>query len=392
MASEDSIILSLPTVGQGEVNLLVHPLILTTEWGLLRPPDLGPDGFLAYVNTANGEILASSGEVPSYEILQQSATAGQIRVAQASQNGDVLVIGEVPSSWALRNWKHELLLMVPITILSSGALMALALRLLQRSQGLDHDLSIGFKNEELVIHYQPINDLQTGDCVGCEALLRWYHPEQGVLPPGLFIPIAEKTGLINEIGEWLIKKIVMEKASLYERFPKLYTSINVSPNQLSSGSLDRIISWLLETDLCRPDRFVFEVTETIQVLKSGTNTSDTLARLRTLGARIALDDFGQGYSSLSYLHQFDIDQLKIDRFYVDSIHKDNQVTEIMETIIELGHRLGFTFVAEGIETEEQHQFLRDRGVQYGQGWLFSRPLPIRELEQYFIEHRPPEET
>ncbi|NJL46161.1 MAG: EAL domain-containing protein [Leptolyngbyaceae cyanobacterium SM2_3_12] len=275
----------------------------------------------------------------------------------------------------------------PITALCSGLLIALSIQFARQSEGLDHELTLGLKNQELVIHYQPILDLNTGACVGSEALLRWYHPEQGVLPPSLFIPIAEKTGLINDIGEWLIKQIAQEQAKLYDQFPGLYTSINFSPSQLDSGRLDPIISWLMNSNLCAPDRFIIEVTETPVVQSASSHASDSLARLRSLGMRIALDDFGQGYSGLSYLHRFDIDQLKIDLYYVAAINKEPQVVEILETIIALGHKLGLTLVAEGIETEEQLQFLRDRGVHYGQGWLFSRPVPIPEFERYLTTHR-----
>lgn len=387
---KESIILSLPTQGQGEVNALVNPFILTVEWGCPFPSDLGPDGFFAYINRKTGEILAGSGRLPTdanINLNQKNLNqkTDPIRFAELSQNGDVLVIGVVSKAWILNNWKRELLFGGPITALCTGLLLTLFIRLSQRSQSLDHELNIGLRNQEFVVHYQPIINLETGKCVGSEALLRWRHPEQGVLLPDIFIPIAEKTGLINTIGEWLIKRIVQEQAPLYNQFPELYTSINLSPKQLHSGSLDKVILWLLEINLCTLDHFVFEVTETVPAPSSNTNIPETLARLRNLGMRVALDDFGQGYSGLSYLHQFDVDQLKIDRFYVAAINNNPQVTAILETIIELSNRLGFTLVAEGIETEEQRQFLRDRGVHFGQGWLFSRPMPIQEFERFLIE-------
>lgn len=387
---EESIILGLPTQGQGEVNVVVNPLVLTTSWGSTLHLELGSDGFFAYVNQATGEVLAGSGDIPAGKDIQRSDSPGRMRVQQLSDQGDVLIVGEISRAWILKEWQQQLMIGGPITALCSGLLMALSIRFAQQSEGLDHELALGLKNEELVIHYQPIIDLQTGHCVGSEALLRWYHPNQGVLSPALFIPIAEKTGLINDIGDWLIKQIAQEQAPLYRQYPELYTSINFSPSQLHSGSLDSTIEWLMDTSPCTPDRFIVEVTETPMVMSTSTNASDTLARLRSLGMRVALDDFGQGYSGLSYLHRFDIDQLKIDLYYVAAINKQPQVVEILETIIELGHKLGFTLVAEGIETAEQLQFLRDRGVHYGQGWLFSRPVPIQEFERYLTTHQSPE--
>ena len=383
-----SIILSLPTQGQGEVNAVVNPLILTAEWGCPLPSELGPDGFFAYINRNNGEILAGSGRLPTNTSINLDQKTDQIRFAEISQNGNVLVIGAISKAWVLSGWKRELLFGGPITALCTGLLLSLFIRLSQQSQRVDHELSIGLRNQEFVVHYQPIINLETGECIGSEALLRWYHPVQGVLLPDLFIPIAEKTGLINEIGDWLIKKIIQEQEPLYNRFSNLYTSINLSPKQLRSGSLETVIMWLLEKNLSILNRFVFEITETVQVPDSDRNVLDTLARLRNLGMRVALDDFGQGYSGLSYLHQFDVDQLKIDRFYIAAININPQVVEILETIIELSHRLGFTLVAEGIETEEQRQFLCDRGVNYGQGWFFSRPMPIQEFERFLTERQP----
>jgi sensor c-di-GMP phosphodiesterase-like protein len=385
---EKSIILGLPTQGLGEVNALVNPIILTDPWGCVLSGSLGQDGFFAYVHLTTGQILASKGTVPPLEALHQNPPAHRLRVTQTSQTGEVLVIGEIAKSSVLSKWRRLLWVGGPITGLTSGLLVFLSTQMLRRSEGLDRELIIGLDNHELVIHYQPIIHLPTGTCVGSEALLRWYHPEQGVLAPNLFIPVAEQTGLINQIADWAVKQIAYEHITLYTRSPDLYTSINISPHQIHSGGLEQLLAWLQNNPFCQPYRFLFEVTETATVMGGGRNTTtaDTLARLRTIGARIALDDFGQGYSGLSYLHQLDVDVLKIDQLYVSAINRDPQLTSILESIIELGQKLGFTLVAEGIETEEQRQFLNQHGVEYGQGWFFSRPLPIQEYEQFLTSH------
>ncbi|WOD38194.1 EAL domain-containing protein [Nodosilinea sp. E11] len=388
---EESIILSLPTQGLGEVNALVNPIILTEPWGTDRSLHLGTDGFFAYINTRSGEVLAGIGNIPSLETIKHEEVNKLIRFSRTSYNGDVLVISEVPRSLVLKRWRRMLFISGPIATLCSGLMFVLALQLVKQLEGLDCELKIGLENKELVIHYQPILNLMTRECVGSEALLRWYHPKQGVLSPGVFIPVAEKTGLINKIGEWVVKQAAQEQEHLYNQYSDLYTSINVSPGQLNSGSLDNLINWFQQpsetNQLCQPSRFVFEVTESAAAIRSGTITTDILSRLRTLGSRIALDDFGQGYSGLSYLHQLDIDILKIDRFYVAAINKNSQITNILESIIDLGHKMGFTMVAEGIETEEQHLFLCSHHVEYGQGWLYSRPIPIQEFEQFLIKSR-----
>jgi len=388
---EESIVLSLPTQELGEVNALVHPIILTEPWGVDRSLHLGNDGFFAYINTKNGEILAGIGIIPSLETIKNEQTKNLIRFSRTSYNGDVLVISEVSKNWALKKWRRMLFISGPITALTSGLMFFGALQLINQLEGLDRELKSGLENKELVIHYQPILNLKTRECVGSEALLRWYHPEQGILSPGLFIPVAEKTGLINEIGKWVVMQVSQEQKQLYDKYLDLYTSINVSPGQLNSGSLDDLINWFQkpseENQPCQPHRFVFEITESAAAIRPGTITTDILSRLRTLGSRIALDDFGQGYSGLSYLHQLDVDILKIDRFYVAAINQNPQITNILESIIDLGNKMGFTMVAEGIETEEQHQFLCSRNVTYGQGWLYSRPVPIQEFELFLNRSR-----
>ncbi len=382
---EESIILSLPTEVQGEVNALINPVILTAPWGASQSCALSTDGFLAYINTRNGQVLAGQGNLPTLDTISLDQKAHRIQVSQTSQNGEVLVIAEVSKDWVLARWQRLLFLGCPVAALCSGIIFVLTTRMVKQSEGLDRELSIGLEQQELMVHYQPILDLQTEDCIGSEALLRWYHPEQGILPPSLFIPIAEKTGLINKIGAWVIQQVTHEQAPLYQKFSGLYTSINLSPAQLNSGNIDAVITWLQSlqlSDACTPHRFVFEVTETAAAIRPGTTTTDILARLRALGSRVALDDFGQGYSSLSYLHQLNIDILKIDQFYVAAIDKDPQIVTILESIIELGSKLQLTMVAEGIETEGQRLFLLNHGVKYGQGWLFSRPLPIQEFERF----------
>ena len=383
---EESLILALP-IDQGEVNVLVDPSILIADWGSSIPLELGPGGYFAYISKNTGQILSSLGDLPTGDISTLDGQEHYFQAMATSQRDDVLVVGGVSKSSIFRRWREQLLIVIPISVLCSGLLMVLLARLMKQSMALDHDLRIGLKNQELVAHYQPVVDLETGQYVGIEALLRWYHPQQGVLSPNLFIPIAEQTGLINLIGEWLIKTAAQEYADLFQAVPGFYISINVSPIQIRSGSLDQVITWLRNNNVVSPERFVFEVTESVIVHNYGTTASDALARLRQLGGRISLDDFGTGYSGLNYLHQFQVDQIKLDRFYVAAIHRDPLLTHILETIIDLGHKLEVTLVAEGIETEEQRQFLRERGVQYGQGWLFARPMPLQETKAAIYQNR-----
>ncbi len=255
----------------------------------------------------------------------------------------------------------------------------------RRMEAFDHDIKTGLNNDEFAMHYQPIIDMRTGKCAGSEALIRWKHPEQGALLPGLFIPSAEKTGLIGALGEWVIKQTIEEQHQLLEHSHLMYVSINLSPVQLNSGSFEKILSWLPEARIA-PSGFMFELTEAALIRETQTTALDTLTRVRDLGIRIALDDFGTGYSSLSQLHKFEFDYLKIDQQFVHGINKGIRTNSILKAIVELGHRLGVKILAEGVETKEQQEFLQELGVHYAQGWLFSMPLPIREFERYVYNH------
>jgi sensor c-di-GMP phosphodiesterase-like protein len=278
-----------------------------------------------------------------------------------------------------------------MTIISVFILFSIFIFLFRRTQALDYDLKTGLKDDEFELHYQPIVDMKTGACVGSEALIRWRHPEEGMLLPGLFIPSAEKTGLIGPIGEWIVKQAVNEQSPLFDGFPLEYVSINLSPIQLNSGSFDNTIKWLSEATLTT-ERFVFEITEKVTIRESQTTAMDALARVRKLGCSVALDDFGTGYSSLSNLLKFDFGYLKIDQQFVRGINQDIRTNSILEAITDLGHKLGVRIIAEGVETKEQREYLLTLGVQYGQGWLFSIPLPVREFENYLSRLGKPSET
>ncbi|MBE7382062.1 MAG: EAL domain-containing protein [Leptolyngbya sp. SIO1E4] len=226
-------------------------------------------------------------------------------------------------------------------------------------------------------------DLRTGRCIGSEALIRWQHSNQGLLLPSLFIPVAEKTGLIAEIGEWVIEKVIEEQSQLLKVYPDLYTAINLSPAQLNSGASNQTILRFLEKDCKIANNLVFEITEAILIEDDKTPALDTVARLRSLGARISLDDFGTGHSGISYLHKLGFDYLKIDRVYTSASDASSSIASILEGIIDFGRRLQVELIAEGIETEAQQQFLLNRDIRYGQGRLLAYPMPIREFE-YFL--------
>ncbi len=243
------------------------------------------------------------------------------------------------------------------------------------SRALQQDLSSAIEQRRAQFcTIQPQATIE-GEVIGLEALMRWNHPSRGLVPPGMFIPIAEETGLMLPIGEWVLREACREAAS----WPKpLQIAINLSPVQFRHGDLPALIhSILLETGL-QPDRLELEITESVLIDNFSKGTS-ILRRLKSLGVRIAMDDFGTGYSSLSYLQSFPFDKIKIDQSFISNVERNAQSATIVRAVIGLAKGLGLPVLAEGVETKEQLAFLTREACNQVQGYLIGRPYPI---EQY----------
>jgi diguanylate cyclase (GGDEF)-like protein/PAS domain S-box-containing protein len=241
---------------------------------------------------------------------------------------------------------------------------------------LHQDLSLAIKNGELSLHYQPQamarQTVATSEVIGFEALARWLHPVRGFVPPGDFIPLAEESGLIVEMGEWILREACREAASW--SMP-LQIAVNLSPAQFMHGDLVGLVhSILLETGLA-PDRLELEITEGV-LIEDFDRGLALLRRLKALGVRISMDDFGSGYSSLSYLQAFPFDKIKIDRAFVMNLGRSPQSAAIVRAVIGLGHGLEMSIVAEGVETQEQLSFLAEEGCDAVQGYFLGKPAPI----------------
>jgi diguanylate cyclase (GGDEF)-like protein/PAS domain S-box-containing protein len=232
------------------------------------------------------------------------------------------------------------------------------------------------ENDQLELHYHPIVCIETREIISCEALVRWRHPERGMIPPGDFIPLAEETGLINPIGERVLRKACRDAATWPEH---IKVSVNFSPVQFrKAGQIDMLRQVLAECGLA-PERLEVEITESV-LLHGNAENIKTLRQLRDLGAAVVLDDFGTGYSSLSYLRIFPFDKIKIDRSFVHELSGSPDSAAIVLAVANLGRNLGMKTVAEGIETEEQLALARTAGCTNGQGFLFGRPCVISELD------------
>jgi diguanylate cyclase (GGDEF)-like protein/PAS domain S-box-containing protein len=242
---------------------------------------------------------------------------------------------------------------------------------------VENDLRRAIEQEEFVVHYQPMVDLQTGELWGMEALVRWDHPERGLLEPSEFVPVAEESGLVIPMGEQVLKEACLRAKEWQEedpRVPRLMMSVNLSASQLSRMDLAETVERVLGETGLEGSRLTLDVTETVYVKVLAGNTA-ILDRLTDLGVRFSIDDFGTGYSSLSYLKRLPADAIKIDKSFVDGLGKDVEDTAVIRMIIELAHTLDLEVIAEGVETEEQVDLLKEMGCDLAQGYHFSKPLP-----------------
>ena len=243
--------------------------------------------------------------------------------------------------------------------------------------GLEADLREALVRQELFLCYQPLISLDDMCLAGFEALIRWQHPKRGIISPAEFIPIAEDTGLIIPIGQWVLETACRQAQQWHQQFPThpLFISVNVSGRQFSQTDLAEQIAQILESTQLNPKDLKLELTESV-VMDNVEASIEVLLKLKALNIQLGIDDFGTGYSSLSYLHRFPIDTLKIDRSFVMEMESPNGTAELVKTIIALGHNLGMNVVAEGIETESQSAKLRTLQCEYGQGYLFAKPRAI----------------
>ena len=250
---------------------------------------------------------------------------------------------------------------------------------------LRHALALG----EFLLHYQPQIDFQSGELIGCEALVRWNSPLQGLVSPARFIPLAEETGLIVQLGEWVLREACLQaRAWLDAGMPHLMMSVNLSARQLQQPDIvDRVAAILEETGL-PAELLKLELTESM-IMGHGEEVVVLLQSLKALGIRLSIDDFGTGYSSLAYLKRFPIDELKIDQGFVRDIPNDSNDNQIAIAIIGMAHGLGLKVMAEGVETEVQRDFLMKNGCDAFQGYLFSRPLPVEEFTRFVGVRFPP---
>ncbi len=295
----------------------------------------------------------------------------------SARSGEWLAIATAPRTALAATFRQQAWLFVPLGLLMAAAGAGLVIWLSRRRLSMRGELGIAIRRRELYLHYQPIIELDTGICVGAEALVRWQRPDGTQVRPDLFIPLAEEAGMIAAITDLVIENVVADMRELLAEDRTAHIAINLAAEDISSGRALKVISQRMAGSGILPQQIWLEATEHgfLDIDRART----MLAAARRAGHSVAIDDFGVGYSSLQYLQQLPLDALKIDKSFVDAIGTESATSPVTPHIIGMARELGLWVVAEGVETEAQLAYLHSQHVQFGQGWLFSRPLPRDEF-------------
>lgn len=342
------------------------------------------DVSLATFSLDNGRIYASTGIIKPEWI----AALGEKKYVQFADHGHVVAVvrspkyrtgalAALPATYIDRKTGELAFFLLPAGFVG-GLILAFAVFYLIRSQvSTQALLKAGLARNEFFMLYQPVIDLQTGKCVGAEALMRWQRANGEMVRPDIFIPEAEESGLIHLITQRVARLVGKDAQQCFVAYPDFHLAINLSAADFSSERTLPLLQGLIEATHARSGSLIVEATE--RCLMEAGQAKTMIGKIRANGLQIALDDFGTGYSSLSYLDAFRIDYLKIDKSFVDKIGIDAPTSNVIEHIIELAKSMNMKMIAEGVETEAQAVFLRAKGVQYAQGWLFGKPMPFDQL-------------
>lgn len=349
--------------------------------------DYAADVALALIGASTGRAIAARGNYdPAWRrpLPQGGAVTfnnGNYIVAlRRSSHLDVIAIAAIPIK-AVQQLSRELIaFLVPLGLVAGLALATSFYFLLRQQHALPALLRAALRRDELFLVYQPILSLATRQCVGAEALLRWRRRDGALMLPDLFIPIAEATGIIVPITRRILNLVERELPALVTAFPQLHVSVNLSSRDLQSGDIVKQLSELMRRSGVLPGTLIVEATE--RGLINVDLARAVVREIRAAGIGVAIDDFGTGYSCLSYLTTLNVDFLKIDKSFVETIDGAAPANSVVLHIIEMAKSLNLGMIAEGVETEAQAAYLRERGVQFAQGFLYAKPMPVEQFMRY----------
>jgi sensor c-di-GMP phosphodiesterase-like protein len=373
---EISIVVSYGIGEDAAVDVLLNPALIGEPLQKL----FVADQVSVSLQRSDGTELAHIGPpLPAEESLQ---------TVRASARFPIRAIAASSRAALLRNWRVYALLYGSGGLLLSALLLLLLSRLGRAQLAPEARLADALEDGEFQVYYQPVIETATGVCVGAEALLRWRHPQLGLLTPDVFIKTAEESGFIVPLTHWLIQRIVTDMAAVLGAHPQFHISLNLSAGHFLDPTLIDSIHANLGGRIA-PARLIFEITEHQLIDEGQDRAHKVLNELHATGASIALDDFGTGYSNLKTLSRFPFDYLKIDKIFVDAIGTESITARLIENIVDIARRLKLRTIAEGVETREQLEYLRDLNVDYIQGWIYSKALPPEEFYVFLRNHLRP---
>ncbi|TDN57860.1 sensor c-di-GMP phosphodiesterase-like protein [Paraburkholderia sp. BL10I2N1] len=345
---------------------------------------------IAAINFETNTILALSSGADGNDMLNAWKLAGHVNSEQwhyavaRSATRPLGVVVKSPRSSLLGNWTGLLVMWLSVGVIVGGLLGWLAFRRISRQISFPATLEWAISRRRIDVYFQPIVSLTSGECVGVEALVRW-QLNGHYISPEIFVAVAEQNGLIQPLTDLVLDKTIDELSKLLRARPSFYVSINVSSEDLRTRRFLYVLTARLKGTGIHPAQIRIEATE--RSFMDADATRETIAAFRNAGHPIYIDDFGTGYSSLSYLQTFTVDVLKIDKSFIDTIAQDAASSVVAPHIIEMAHELGVEIVAEGVERDVQVEYLVQRGVQYGQGWLFAKAMRVNELILWLSESR-----
>ncbi|WP_386339351.1 EAL domain-containing protein [Xanthomonas citri pv. citri] len=367
----------------GEYNVLINPDTLA---------DINiPPGLQLAIGTPDGQILSSTGTAAEHLLIDPTAKRepGDLMLSQVlfgrDRRGDWSAVVTEPVAYlrgplAAARWQ-----LVPVGIAMALLLVGAVLWVSRRRLSPLARLGIAVQRGEFIVHYQPIIALDSGACVGAEALVRWQQPDGVLVPPDAFIPLAEQSGLILPITDLVVAEVIRELGPTLAADPALHVAINVSADDIKSGRVQGVLAQALRGTGVDSGQLWVEATE--RSLMDIDAARATITHLRGAGHTVSIDDFGTGYSSLQYLQGLPLDALKIDKSFVDTIGTHSATSAVTAHIIEMAKTLRLRTIAEGVERQEQLDYLRAHGVDLAQGWLFSRALPATGFIAYHAQAR-----
>ncbi|NTB97368.1 EAL domain-containing protein [Agrobacterium tumefaciens] len=339
------------------------------------------DGISLALLNDHGQVISTQNQPDARVVTALAAQAGR-GVNDASlysvvkDDGLTAVVLE-PRAAMREKLLRELMVLLPIGAFIASFIVGIIVWMSRKRLSPQTELEIAIRNREFVVHYQPIIDLKTNICVGAEALVRWRRPDGTLVRPDFFIPLAEETGLIEPITDQVVEAIIADIGPMLVEDRTLHIAVNLCAQDIKTGRILDFIDQRLTPAGIRKEQIWLEATERGFIDIDAARI--TLDKARRAGHSVAIDDFGTGYSSLQYLQGLPMDALKIDKSFVDTIGRNTATSTVTLHIIGMARELGLFSVAEGIETEEQAAYLREHGVDFGQGWLFSRPLPAGQF-------------